>query len=200
MKRQPHPTLFLLLFFLFSLACTPSLPSLVTEQATLAPAPTIDPNPPATSTPAASPTSAEPPATTTAVVPLPTFTPRLQPTTSATSPGNNNNNQNNNSGGVATIVPLGTGTAPAASGPLNFTYYVSWQADPADASVMIGTLTITASGGDGNYQYFRDEVSLPGPVIQYRWGKCAGNPGSLRVTSGDGQTLKIDYYENVPCN
>lgn len=197
MKRQPHPSLFVLLFFLFSLACTPTLPSLVTEQATLPPAPTIDPNPPATNTPAASPTSAEPSATPTAVVALPTFTPRLQPTSTTS---NNTNNSNNNSGGLATIVPLGTGTAPAVSGPLTFSYYVVWQADPADASVMIANLTITATGGDGNYQYFRDEVSLPGPVIQYRWGKCAGNPGSLRVTSGDGQSIKIDYYETAPCN
>lgn len=141
---------------------------------------------------------------------VPTANNELAPT--ATLPGDNNGSislptftprpiTNSNNPLPAATVNAATATpSPAVSGgPLTFTYTISWRLD-GDSGNAIATVTFHPAGGDGNYSYFRDELPVTGPIFEYRWAKCTGNPGSLRVTSGDGQTIKIDYYESVPCN
>ncbi|MFZ0544344.1 MAG: hypothetical protein WAM60_02830 [Candidatus Promineifilaceae bacterium] len=154
------------------------------------------PPPPATSavttpqptqTPVESPTV---PAEETPVV-LPTFTP-IQ----ATVP----------SGSTATVTATATETTPPAtatetadSGPLSFTYTIQWEVSAGNPGVAIATVMINATGGGGGYHYFRDDLPVAGPVFTYEWATCRANPGSLRVDSADGQTVRTDYYENPPC-
>ena len=117
---------------------------------------------------------------------LPTFTPRGVATADSQATPTSEN----------TATPTATAVS---SGPLSFTYHVAWRLNPIDGGEAIATVTITAVGGDGGYQYFRDEQPVTGPVFEYKWGSCAGNPGSFRVTAADGQSLKIDYFEHPPC-
>ena len=101
---------------------------------------------------------------------------------------------------TTTAPPTETATATIVTeGPLSFTYRVDWRLNPNNGGQAFASVTITAIGGGGNYQYFRDEQPVSGPVFEYLWGSCAGNPGSFRVTSADGQTVKSDYFEHPPC-
>ncbi len=166
------------------------------ERPTIPPPPTLQPAPASTPTPIQiAPTATDTPAP--PAGPLPTFTPRLRATADPNRPTRVPPTQ-------PAGFPLPSGTpaeTPAANpgGPIGFTYQITWELDPADRSQAVATVRITPSGGDGNYQYFRDEMPIGGPLFSYRWAVCAGNPGSLRVTSGDGQTLKLDYFEMPPC-
>ena len=171
---------------LLSLACNAPL---------LAPRPTIPPPPTADLNQRVSPTP-QPIATATVGTAgnegtsLPTFTPR---------PSNLPTRDPN----LPTLTPLPPEATPSpspeSSGPLSFSYTVVWRLDNASGQA-IATLTIYPTGGNGQYQYFRDELPVAGPQFEYRWAKCAGNPGSLRVTSADGQTLKQDYFSQSPCD
>ena len=174
-----------LILFLATLACNAPL---LAPQPTLAPPPTFAPiRVEPVSTGDGSSGNIAPTVTTTGEqTVLPTFTP-----------------QGGNTAGVdhpptAESSPTATATT-VTSGPLSFTYHVDWRLNPTDGGQAIATVTITAVGGDGGYQYFRDEQPVNGPVFEYIWGSCAGNPGSFRVTSADGQTNKIDYFEHPPC-
>lgn len=184
---------FILMIFLFvSLACNAPL-SLLDARPTLPPPPTagviIGTTIPTTN-------NNEPVPTATLVngnnggsqSALPTFTPRP-------------NNTGNNSAPAATVSAETATPTPAVNtgGPLNFNYTVSWRLD-TNSGEAIATVTIAPSGGDGNYSYFRDELPVNGPIFEYRWATCTGNPGSFRVTSGDGQSKKVDYFEQSPCN
>jgi hypothetical protein len=42
-------------------------------------------------------------------------------------------------------------------------------------------------------------MEVDGPVFEYEWSTCRGNPGSLRVDSSDGQSVLKNYFENPPC-
>lgn len=84
-------------------------------------------------------------------------------------------------------------------GPLSFTYQISWRLKNEGATQAIATVTIFATGGGGDYEYFRDEQQVDGSVFEYEWRTCQGNPGSLRVDSADGQSVRTDYFENPPC-
>lgn len=95
--------------------------------------------------------------------------------------------------------PGATATTAEAGGPLTFTYNITWRLKDAAAKLAIATVTINARGGGGDYTYYRDDLPVDGPVFEYEWATCRGNPGSLRVDSGDGQTRRIEYFENPPC-
>jgi hypothetical protein len=152
-------------------------------------------SPQATQTPTESPTAETDPATETEESPasLPTFTPiqAIAPvgvtvTTQATptEPG--------------TSTPQATPTEAANSGPLSFSYTITWQVS-SNPGIAVATVSIAANGGGGSYQYFRDDLPVNGPVFQYEWATCRANPGSLRVDSADGQSVRENYFETPPC-
>jgi hypothetical protein len=116
--------------------------------------------------------------------PPPTSTPLLQPTLTPTV--------------TSSPTPRPTNT-PVNLGPLDFTYHISWRLAPSDPAMSIATVTIQVHGGDGNYTYYRDDMQQLGPTFEYNWASCHGNPGSLRVDSGDGQSVRKNYFDNPPC-
>ncbi|UCG22694.1 MAG: hypothetical protein JSW55_10960 [Chloroflexota bacterium] len=128
---------------------------------------------------------------------LPTFTPIEPPTLAATLTASATLRP------TATTRPGGTPkptpTPPDIGGPLSFTYEISGRLKDASATQAIATVTIDAKGGSGEYTYFRDDLPVDGPVFEYEWATCSGNPGSLRVDSSDGQTARTEYFENPPC-
>jgi len=127
---------------------------------------------------------------------VPTFTPIQQPTLASTLVPSSTPRPR----ATATARPGGsTSTPPDAGGPLSFTYQISWRLKDASAKQAIATVTIDAKGGSGVYTYFRDDLPVDGPIFEYEWATCSGNPGSLRVDSTDGQTARTEYFENPPC-
>jgi hypothetical protein len=97
---------------------------------------------------------------------------------------------------VRTATPT---TTSGNAGPLSFTYEINWRLKDEKATMAIATVTILATGGGGEYKYYRDDLPVDGPVFEYEWRTCQGNPGSLRVDSADGQSVRTDYFENPPC-
>jgi cytoskeletal protein RodZ len=142
----------------------------------------------------ATPTSNTPPTS------LPTFTP-IQSTVSATVSPSETPFPLETTVPTQTSIPTANAspTKAADTGPLNFTFSINWEVNSSNSAEAIATVSIVATGGGGDYQYFRDDLSVDGPVIRYTWSTCRANPGSLRVTSADGQSLKIDYFEQPPC-
>jgi hypothetical protein len=133
--------------------------------------------------------------------PLPSFTPIQPPTLAPTLTPSivPTRRPPSGNGGAATNTPQPTEPSEETQGPLSFSYHIEWRLKDASAKQAIATVNITAQGGGGGYTYFRDEIPVDGPVFEYTWSTCAGNPGSFRVTSVDGQTLKKDYFSNPPC-
>jgi len=124
----------------------------------------------------------------------PTFTP-IQPTLAASLTPSVTPSRRPTS----TPRPGVTSTTANAGGPLTFTYRISWRLRDAAAKIAIATVTFDVKGGSGVYSYFRDDLPVDGPVFEYEWATCSGNPGSLRVDSSDGQTSRVDYFEHPPC-
>jgi hypothetical protein len=180
---------------------------------------TPSPPPPATSaetaqptiTPTESPTAESPTAETgpnliVTVTPavLPTFTP-IQSTVSAgasptlaTAPTETRTPQAESQTSTPTQTQTSTPTKAADGGPLSFSYSIVWEVT-GNSDIAIATVTVMATGGGGDYEYFRDDLPVDGPVFQYEWATCRANPGSLRVDSADGQSVRTDYYETPPC-
>ena len=96
-------------------------------------------------------------------------------------------------------TPGGVESSAGESGPLELEYEISWELNSADTAFALATVTLNATGGDGEYTFFRDDIPTGGSQFVYRWGSCKTNPGSFRVDSGDGQSVKLDYYEESPC-
>lgn len=159
------------------------------EEETIPPPPTLDPDQTMLAPPTAlaTPTAAEPEATAIQLTPRPTFTPR-----SGTLP-------TRGPASAATVGPIAATATIVNTGPLRFSYTINWRIDPNDSSKSIATVSFSPLGGGGGYQYFRDELPVAGPIFEYFWTTCAANPGSLRVSSADGQSVKIDYFERSPC-
>lgn len=111
---------------------------------------------------------------------LPTFTPIVQDTATPR----------------VTVTPTSAETTIPS---LSFSYQLTWRLDPDDNQFAWADVTLTATGGDGDYTYFRDGNRTSGRQFEYRWGSCQDNPGNFRVESGDGQTFTIDYFETAPC-
>lgn len=132
----------------------------------------------------------QPETTTTA---LPTFTP-IQPTTPANATATETAEPTETVRATIRTTP----TESANSGPLSFTYSIVWEVS-SNPAFAIATVTINATGGGGGYQYFRDDLPVDGPVFQYQWATCRANPGSLRVDSADGQSVRTNYFETPPC-
>ncbi|MGB3716426.1 MAG: hypothetical protein WA996_18555 [Candidatus Promineifilaceae bacterium] len=95
-------------------------------------------------------------------------------------------------------TPSGT-KVPGSDGPLNFHFDIVWRLHPTDPIESIATVTINPAGGGGDYRYYMGIDEVEGPVFEYKWRNCMGNPQSLTVTSADGQSVTVDYFENPPC-
>lgn len=133
------------------------------------------PLPAATATQAGAPTADAP-------TPGPTSTGSFQPAATATS--------------RSTPDPDAPTPTPAL---LQLSYRLTWTLDLTNQNFALATVELTATGGDGNYRFFRDDIPTGGANFVYRWGACRANPGSFRVESGDGQTARLNYYEQPPC-
>jgi hypothetical protein len=154
-----------------------------TATATATTATTLSPTASTTASPTAgitaSPTASSTPSPTASV------TPSLTPTPTATS--------------TPTRAVTPTPTVTRVYGPLSFTVEIVWRIDPNDRRFAIASVTITATGGDGNYTYYRDDIRQVGPEFEYVWRSCSSNPISFRVTSGDGQSARKEFGEYAPC-
>jgi hypothetical protein len=195
--------LFIGILFAGALACnaqsstpTPTRPETLTPTDTSTPLP-LDPSrtlaPPETLAAGLTITAAPEDSATT----RPTFTP-IQPTLAATVTPS----------GTPLLLPTLRPTrspVPAqtvistVSGPLSFSYEISWRLSPDDPMEAIATVKIFASGGGGGYTYFRDGFEVEGSTFEYLWRVCKGNPGTLTVNSADGQSLSQTYFEDPPC-
>lgn len=175
------------LVFLVSLAC--NLPA---RRTTIPPPPTLAPAPLTSPVPDAAATSTLPITGTSAGV-LPTFTPIALPGTPLS--------ESTISDIPLTLTPLTTPTStlPLPQGALSFTYTVEWSISEQNPFLAVALVTLTPQGGNGIYTYYHDDIRKDGPTFTYAWAVCRANPGSLRVDSGDGQTVRVNYYENPPC-
>ena len=126
---------------------------------------------------------------------VPTFTPIEQPTLAASLTPSVTPSRRP----TLTPRPALTATAANIGGPLTFDYRISWRVEDPSARTAIATVIIDAAGGSGVYTYYRDDLEVDGPVFEYEWATCSGNPGSLRVDSTDGQTARVEYFETPPC-
>ena len=112
---------------------------------------------------------------------------------------------------AVTLTPTGTATRrPAATsapvqppsgstGPLAFEYTISWRLADASALDAIATVTIEATGGGGDYRYYRDVEQEVEATFEYRWATCRRNPISFMVTSASGESVKEDISFDPPC-
>ncbi len=156
------------------------------------------PPPPPTMTPgdrAVAPTAApiQTPSAEVTRIPLPTFTPiRSTRTPLATVPPGADP-----ATPAITETPTITPTA-TTSGPLRFSYELTWQLDPNNSAQAIATVRFLVAGGTGDYRYFHDDLPVTGPEFTYRWMACQANPGSLRVDSGN-ESVRVNYYVVAPC-
>jgi serine/threonine protein kinase len=93
-----------------------------------------------------------------------------------------------------------TPTAGVAGGPLRIGGYelISWTADPAH-HVWRGSVGLWASGGTGQYTWYRDTLDnpLPGEILDFEWGICRDFFGSVWVASGD-SVDHIGVYISYP--
>ncbi len=117
--------------------------------------------------------------------------------------------------GQATLFPTPTGAAlqptptlamqetntPAVGDfpPLTFVWEIGWELNEGNPGMATATITVTVAGGSGQYTYFHDDIVQDGPVFSYQWASCKPRPGSVRVDSSDGQSVKEDYFERSPC-
>ena len=153
---------------------TPGTRTTITPTATGTGSATHTPTPTATATTTATPTQT--PTTTS------TATPTATPTQTATP-----------------TVTRSAVEPPRTYPPLTMSVTINWRLDPWNENDAIADVVISAQGGDGNYVYYRDDIRQSGPAFFYFWRRCALNPVSFRVDSGDGQTARVGRAEVAPC-
>jgi hypothetical protein len=90
-----------------------------------------------------------------------------------------------------------------SKGPLK----IEFEGKPAWCSgeaAYVADFTISASGGDGCYIYYRDIDKIEGPThktsVTYtlKWASCGGAPGTFFVESGDGQRASVKFWVKAP--
>jgi hypothetical protein len=94
-----------------------------------------------------------------------------------------------------------TSLTPLAQEPVQIAGYelLEWTPD-AGQHVWRGKVALWATGGTGEYSWYRDTLDNPllGPVLEFEWGMCRDFFGSVWVVSGDTQDhegLYIPYPE-----
>ncbi len=99
---------------------------------------------------------------------------------------------------------LATPTASWVVEPVHFERFdlFTWSKHPT-REVWFGKVRLWASGGTGQYRWFRDTLDnpLPGDVLEFEWAVCRDFIGSVWVVSGDTmdhEKLHIPYPER--CN
>jgi hypothetical protein len=98
----------------------------------------------------------------------------------------------------------GSGCRPGKSkGPLQIDYEFQGAWCPGGGRNYVANFTISASGGDGCYTYYRDIDLIGGPVrgtaeYQVQWAECSGAPGTFFVESGDGQRAAALFWVRPP--
>jgi hypothetical protein len=93
---------------------------------------------------------------------------------------------------VATVRPKQT------AAPLAVTYEAAEiKRRPGDEATLI--LKVYATGGSGGYRYYHDDIQQPGATFSIP-GHC-DKPfvHTIRVTSGDGQTVAMPYHVGGAC-
>lgn len=91
-----------------------------------------------------------------------------------------------------TVRPRNTAT------PLGVSYeVVEIKRQPGDEATLI--MKIYATGGSGGYRYYHDDIPQPNATFNIP-GRC-GKPfvHTVKVTSGDGQTVALPYHVNGVC-
>lgn len=105
-------------------------------------------------------------------------------------------------------VPSSVGFRQAAcsgvsQGPLKIDFQINPAWCPGGAAY-VADATISASGGDGCYIYYRDIDKIEGPTrktsvsYQIKWARCGGAPGTFFVQSGDGQVAAAKFWVPAP--
>lgn len=102
-------------------------------------------------------------------------------------------------------APAGAPSGPAtvaASGscePLAFTWEVlAWEPAPGETDRVIATLYVAASGGNGVFAYFHDDLRQPGPVFAVTGSLCRPLSHRIRVDSA-GDSVSQEYWIPAPC-
>ena len=93
---------------------------------------------------------------------------------------------------AATARPRNTATSLAVTYEV-----VEVKRKPVDEATLI--LKVYASGGSGGYRYYHDDVQQPGATFNIA-GTC-GKPfvHTIKVTSGDRQTVAVPYHVSGVC-
>jgi len=155
-----------------------------TITSTATPTSTTSPSPTSTASPTISPTATATPTATPSLTP--SSTPSLTPSATASI--------------TVTPTPSRTPTLPPSfDGPLRMTVEIVWEIDSNDPRLALANVTIAATGGDGNYTYYRDDIRQLSSRFIYVWRSCSVNPVTFRVDSGDGQTIRVERFEQAPC-
>lgn len=185
MPKRVSLTIALMMLIAMSLACSLAGPTV----------PAATPPPTATPSPTLEPASTKPPLATFPPVAPPTATPTTVEDTGATDTPTPSPSPSPSPTGKASSA---TNLPPASSGPLSIKYEVlSITRQPGDQAVM--KLKVTATGGGGRYRYYQDDILQPGPIFEVP-GQC-NRPfvHTLKVTSADGQTVRLPYFEQGKC-
>src|SRR5690606_28687792 len=82
---------------------------------------------------------------------------------------------------------------------LSFVYSIRWEIASDNPAVALATVSVTPEGGNGTYTIFHDGAQQAGNVFTFEWPTCETKSGTIGVTSGDGQSLTLDYLEMAPC-
>jgi hypothetical protein len=86
--------------------------------------------------------------------------------------------------------------SPTSSGPLGVAVYVAncrRAPVPGKPGNVVVQIAIEATGGNGEFHYFNEGVESPTKFVDITWERGTRLIGSVRVLTGDGQSLKKEY-------
>ena len=95
------------------------------------------------------------------------------------------------------IPPTPTPAPPP--GPLSLDWTIESQGrNPANSNQWLIVVDLLASGGDGQYTYYHDGLSIDNPRVQIVNQACLNKPGSFWLQDGTGTLVKKTYYLFAP--